>query len=725
MADYDNTIILYDEDGNEVEFEVVHYAQYKGETYLVLWSEDSDAMPIVVERNGDYEVVDDNDALNYVRASFAEGMADLKLEIDSLSDDLEELIEHADDLLDEDIVATDDENVSELESSISPVAFDYNKYILQSQDYLFKKALSQYNSYNYEEAMSLFISAQEDGNVYAAAHIGIMYYYGEGCNKDKQKAFEYFETGYKAGCPLAAAWYAECYRMGHGVTKNKDYATKLFKANEAALKELCSAEDVSALYFLGYNLIMGVGCEVDEIEGVNLLKKAVFKGDIRSAVQLAECYINGWGVAEDANKAIDLLTKYPAPKSTKYNFLLGKAYYYGNGVEKDYTKAFSYFEQAAKLGFGKAKDYLGDCYYYGQGIEKDLYEAARWYKDAADNNGTASAAHSLAFMYMNGEGVPENEKKAIDYFMIAAEGGIVQAQRIISQEYISGNILDRDYEAARVWMEKAANTGDVQAQMILGRYYVSDFGYNDDQKAFEWFEKAAEQGGAEAEYTVGGCYIHEIYVKKDPVIANQWFKKAAQKEHPKAMYELGVSYIDGRGISKDTEKGIQFLTAAAEKNSTDACELLAKLYKSGIKNYNGQSSYINLTDALLYAKKLVELTDNAEAQYLLASILQELGNSGEAKTWYQNAVDNGSQSAKLALSKMYILEGVNYSDAVSMLETISSKKNGEAQYLLAYCLENGYGCEKNKKQAKTLYGAAKANGYTENPIPRKKKFGLF
>ena len=141
MADYDNTITLYDEDGNEVKFEVVHYAQYKGETYLVLWSEDSDAMPIVVERNGDYEVVDDNDALNYVRASFAEDMVDLKLEIESLSDDLEELIEHADDLLDEDIVTTDDENVSELESSISPVEFDYNKYILQSQDYLFKKAL--------------------------------------------------------------------------------------------------------------------------------------------------------------------------------------------------------------------------------------------------------------------------------------------------------------------------------------------------------------------------------------------------------------------------------------------------------------------------------------------------------------------------------------------------------------------------------------------------------
>lgn len=191
--------------------------------------------------------------------------------------------------------------------------------------------------------------------------------------------------------------------------------------------------------------------------------------------------------------------------------------------------------------------------------------------------------HTLAFMYMNGEGVPENEKKAIDYFMIAAKGGITQAQRIISQEYISGDILSRDYEVARMWMEKAANKGDAQAQLMLGRYYVSDFGYNDEQKAFEWFEKAAEQGDAEAEYTLGGCYIYEIYVKEDPIVANQWFEKAANKEHPKAMYELGVSYMEGRGTTRNTKKGIQYLIVAAEKNSIEACEMLATLYKTASK----------------------------------------------------------------------------------------------------------------------------------------------
>lgn len=144
-----------------------------------------------------------------------------------------------------------------------------------------------------------------------------MYHYGESCNKDEQKVFECFEKGYKAGCPLATAWYSECYRMGYGVAKNKEFALKISKANEVALKELCNAEDTAALYFLGYNLIMGIGCEVDDAEGVRLLETAVFKGDNRSAVQLVECYINGWGVSVNEYKGFELLMQHPVPESKK------------------------------------------------------------------------------------------------------------------------------------------------------------------------------------------------------------------------------------------------------------------------------------------------------------------------------------------------------------------------------------------------------------------------
>lgn len=603
--------------------------------------------------------------------------------------------------------------------------FDYNRYILLSQDYLFKRAINNYNSNKYDEAMSLFISAEEDGNVYALAHIGIMYLFGEGCIVDKLKAFEYFEKGYKQGCPLATAWYSRCYKYGYGVYKNEEYATKVYKENEGSLKKLCIAGDAGALFFLGNDMILGIERAVSEDEGFKLLEKAMLKGDVHSSTVLAECYINGWGVDENINKAIDLLMKFPNPCSPRYNFLLGKVYYYGAGIDKDYSKAFRYFEIAANRNMSKAKDYLGECYRYGYGVEKDLCKAVRWYKDAVDNGRIANSAISLAFMYKNGEGVVKDKKKSINYFMIAAEEGNVQAQRIVSREYILGEVLKRDYELARLWLEKAANTGDAKSQTMLGKFYLSNFGYNDEKKAFEMFEKAAEQEYTEAEYLLGTCYLDQIFIEKNILLALLWFDKAAKKGHIKSMYNIGVIYMGNHGTVRDTEKGINYLIMAADENFEDACFMLTQLYMNGIENYNDKDIYVNLKDALNYARKLVSMSADCEYQRLLASILNKLGNITESEVWYKRAIANGSESAKLDLSRMYITEGINYSQAVSMLEPFSYKENGEAQYLLAYCLENGYGCNRDKKRAQSLYNCSKNNGYKEGTLPHKKLFGIF
>lgn len=36
MSEFDNTVILYDENGEEYEFEIVDYIPYRGKTYDVL-----------------------------------------------------------------------------------------------------------------------------------------------------------------------------------------------------------------------------------------------------------------------------------------------------------------------------------------------------------------------------------------------------------------------------------------------------------------------------------------------------------------------------------------------------------------------------------------------------------------------------------------------------------------------------------------------------------------
>ena len=58
-----------------------------------------------------------------------------------------------------------------------------------------------------------------------------------------------------------------------------------------------------------------------------------------------------------------------------------------------------------------------------------------------------------------------------------------------------------------------------------------------------------------------------------------------------------------------------------------------------------------------------------------------------------------------------------------MLSKLISEKNGEAQYLYAQCLENGYGCTKDKREAKKYYQLAQSNGY--EGAKRKKRFGFF
>lgn len=733
MSEFDNTVILYDEDGEEYEFEIVDRIPYKGKTYDVLWCEDDDSMVVATKNGDDYETIHDEDVLEYVKKAFSQSLDDLMDEADKFaaeSDFMKELnaiMEDTDTQTEKNVDSTPEAIASDIDFA----PFDPATYTQQSQDYLFVEANAAYVKDDYAKALEQFKSADAQGNIYSATRIGMMYYYGYGCTKNVETALEYFQKGALNGCPLAAAWISECYRLGYGVDKDKEYAQKLYSKVDSDLRKMCDSGDMAALYFLGYNMVMGIGSEENEEEGVRLLTLACQKGEKRAAVQLADCYYNGWGVEKNQETTVKLLLKNPNPSNKKAQFLLGKCYYYGNGTAKDLNKAFFHFKIAASLGHGSAKDYLGDCYYNGEGTSVDYVEAAKWYKDAADNNGIGNSAHSLAFMYLNGKGVEKNERTAMQYFLIAAQKGIIQAQRIVSNEYISGEYFEQDYEAARMWMEKAAEQGDPEAQFTLGRYYMSDLGFNSDQKSFEWFMKAAQQGYADAEYTVGGCYLYNIYVDTDVHEANLWFEKAVKHGHAKAAYELGVNYLDGRGINKDSEHGLQLLITASNAGVHEAHRELADRYYLGIENYKGQEKYSNPSEAQKYAMLAVQDEKDGVAQLRLATILHiSFGNPSSAKEWYIRAVNNGNNEAKLELSKLYIEQSENYSEAFNMLreltlDNIDKSKFLEAQYWISVCLENGYGCPKDKKLAKKYYKMAVDNGYVDTAQPKKKRFGIF
>jgi hypothetical protein len=75
-----------------------------------------------------------------------------------------------------------------------------------------------------------------------------------------------------------------------------------------------------------------------------------------------------------------------------------------------------------------AENNLGNLYSRGEGVEQDDNKAVMLYKRAAGKD-FPLAQYNLANMYLEGRGVKKDDKKALKWFLKAAKHGHVQAAR--------------------------------------------------------------------------------------------------------------------------------------------------------------------------------------------------------------------------------------------------------------------------------------------------------
>ena len=149
--------------------------------------------------------------------------------------------------------------------------------------------------------------------------------------------------------------------------------------------------------------------------------------------------------------------------------------------------------------------------------------------------GDARAQFNLAVSYYNGDGVPQDKQKAVEWYRKAAEQGHATAQYNLAIMYKKGEGLPQDKKKAVEWYHKAAEQGFASAQYSLGIMYYNGEGVQQDKKkAIEWFQKAAEQGHAHAQFELGDMYDNGDGVEQNKAIANEWYGKACAKGLEKA-----------------------------------------------------------------------------------------------------------------------------------------------------------------------------------------------
>ena len=87
-----------------------------------------------------------------------------------------------------------------------------------------------------------------------------------------------------------------------------------------------------------------------------------------------------------------------------------------------------------------------------------------------------------------------------------------------------------DYKTAYKLFLLLAEQGDADAQKVLGDMYKQGQGVPQDyQEALKWYRLAAEQGFAKAQYNLGLMYADGLGVLQDHVSAYMWWNLAGSK----------------------------------------------------------------------------------------------------------------------------------------------------------------------------------------------------
>lgn len=109
----------------------------------------------------------------------------------------------------------------------------------------------------------------------------------------------------------------------------------------------------------------------------------------------------------------------------------------------------------------------------------------------------------------------------------AAEQGDADAQRDLGLKHEKGNGAPQDDNQAVDWYRKAAAQGDAKAQWFLGGMHEEGKGVPQDSKqALFWYGRAAEQGSLNAQVRLGEIFAEGIAVRQNLVVAYAWYSLA-------------------------------------------------------------------------------------------------------------------------------------------------------------------------------------------------------
>lgn len=359
------------------------------------------------------------------------------------------------------------------------------------------------------------------------------------------------------------AYYEKC------VTEAKTPKESL-KIRQKALKAALLGAAQNSPYWLiwvGEMYRYGVGTEINQKKAFSYYEKAAALGDADGIVKVGRAHMNGIGVPTDYQKALYYFKKAAEQDNPEAMILTAYQYENGKGVKVDYEKALEWLARAQRSCRLRLEGELSekDRNYYKSLLEdadrqrshcesaacmerigredcpmEQRQQAFSQLSELAHEKGDLRAQVSMGILYEEGTFVGQDERKALEYYLMAAQSGSTGAMNNIGNFFLHGKGVEKDYDKAFAWYQKATElSGNAAAECSLGMCYQYGYGTKIDyEKARSFYEASAKQGLGLAYYRMGLLYEQGLGVTKDVRMAKQYFGEALHRGYREAALKL-------------------------------------------------------------------------------------------------------------------------------------------------------------------------------------------
>lgn len=335
-----------------------------------------------------------------------------------------------------------------------------------------------------QEVLARLLSEARSGNVAAHLAIGVFWESGFLGFTDYDKALSAYHYAAERGRPIAKFRLARMLFRGQGRQSTNEEIVGLFQsaADAGNAEALCA---LGSIYAYG-----NLGVQKDVAASRKYLEQAVSLGDPNAHYELASLLVQNEPTTTNLNRAADLLDRahrLGCPQARDAWKILWTQF--PDQFPKNSERVIAWMSESTSRGEGDAMlDFAMLHLYEDNHLDEDLgmfwlacavdenlthahyalgYELLKRKKIAdglhflnvASNQGCTRSAYTLGDFYFS-QGKQQNKRLAVKYFRKSAEGGLVDAQRRLSQILFYGDGVRQNEDEAGYWMHLANKQDD-------------------------------------------------------------------------------------------------------------------------------------------------------------------------------------------------------------------------------------------------------------------------